>query len=66
MRMLIIAVVLGCGLTAAQVRERELCYSRAEAAAQERVDRECAVSFSTCPVARDILDELRRAQEECP
>lgn len=56
----------GCGLTAAQIRERDLCYERADAAAQDRVDRECAESFSTCPTADDIMDELRRAQEACP
>jgi hypothetical protein len=53
-------------MTAVQVRDRELCYSRAEAAAQKRVDQECADSFQTCLSANDILDELRVAQESCP
>jgi hypothetical protein len=56
----------GCGMSAAQVRDRELCYNRAETVAQDRVDRECSGSFRTCPVADDIMEQLRRAQEACP
>jgi hypothetical protein len=56
----------GCGLTAVQIRERDLCYERADAAAQGRVDRECSDSFAACPTADAIMDELRRAQEACP
>lgn len=66
MKTLIMLALTGCGLTAAQVRERELCYSRAESAAQARVDVECAASFATCAVGREILEELRIAQEACP
>jgi hypothetical protein len=55
-----------CGLSAVQVRERELCYERAEAAAQARVDAECAESFTDCATADAILTELRTAQEACP
>lgn len=67
MRPAVVALALvGCGLSAAQVRERELCYSRAEAAAQDRVDRECSGSFRTCPAADAIMAELRAAQEACP
>lgn len=58
--------VAGCGPTAAQVRERELCYERAEAGAQLRVDLECPGLFSTCVASTDILAELRREQEACP
>jgi hypothetical protein len=53
-------------MTAVQVRDRDLCYERAESAAQARVDAECAESFAACPVADDIMDELRQAQESCP
>ena len=57
----------GCGMSATQVRARDLCYSRAEAAAQARVDDECSAgSFAECPARHAILDELRRAQEACP
>ena len=55
-----------CGMTALQVRERDLCYSRAEIKAQDRVDSECDGAFKTCSAARDIMDELRRAEEACP
>jgi hypothetical protein len=66
MRVLLILTLAGCGMSAAQVRERELCYNRAETVAQDRVDRECSGSFRTCPVADDIMEQLRRAQEACP
>jgi hypothetical protein len=66
MRAVAIMLAVACGMTAAQVRERELCYAKAEANAQKRVDTECAVSFATCPLAGAILDELRAAQEACP
>ncbi len=56
----------GCGMSAVQVRDRNLCYGRADAAAQKRVDQECSDSFTTCLAANDILDELRAAQEACP
>lgn len=63
---ILIITAAGCGLSATQVRERELCYDRAETAAQKRVDDECSGSFSTCPVRSDIMAELRRNQEACP
>lgn len=66
MKLVAMVALTACGMSATQVRERELCYSKAEAKAQERVDRECSASFSTCPVARDILDGLRKDQEACP
>jgi hypothetical protein len=63
---LLTLALTGCGLTAAQVRDRELCYTRAESAAQRRVDLECRGSFLACPAADGILADLRRAQEACP
>lgn len=65
--LIVCLVIGGCGLSAVQIRERDLCFERAETAAQKRVDDECAEgSFSTCPAAKSILDELRAAQEACP
>jgi hypothetical protein len=61
-----VVLVAGCGLSAVQVRDRNLCYERADAAAQARVDRECPGSFSDCEAANAILDELRAAQKACP
>lgn len=55
-----------CGPTIEQLHERELCYQRAETAAQARVDAECPDLFTECPVADDILADLRQAQETCP
>jgi hypothetical protein len=66
MRMILLFALVGCGPTPEQLREREICYAKAEAAAQERVDTECAVSFATCPKGAEILDQLRTAQESCP
>lgn len=68
MRTLITLVLTSaaCGPSAEQLRDRELCYERAESAAQARVDHECPDLFTDCPVANDILDELRVAQEACP
>lgn len=64
---LVLAIAAGCGATLAEVRERDLCYERAETAAQKRVDVECeGASFSECPAAPAILDDLRKAQEGCP
>lgn len=65
MKMGLVLALVGCGLTATQVRERELCYGRAEAAAQKRVDAECPGKFSECAAADEILGELRTAQEAC-
>ena len=56
-------LVVACGPTAG---ERARCYARADAAAQERVDRECTGSFDTCPVADSIMADLKAAQEACP
>jgi hypothetical protein len=64
--LLTLILTSACGMTAVQVRDRDLCYERAESAAQARVDAECAESFAACPVADDIMDELRQAQESCP
>lgn len=61
----IAAVATGCSLSAAQLRDRNLCYHRADAAAQARVDAECADSFATCGAADPIMTELRTAQEAC-
>ena len=58
-------MLTGCGLTATQVRERQLCYHRADAAAQARVDAECPGSFSKCESADPIMAELRQSQEAC-
>lgn len=58
-------VTTGCGLSASQVRDRNLCYHRADAAAQARVDAECPESFLKCSAADPIMAELRAAQEEC-
>jgi len=65
-RHVILALALACGPTAEQLRERELCYERAESAAQSRVDSECPGSFAECPAADGIMAELRQAQEACP
>lgn len=54
--------VLGCGPSA----ERERCYQAADDRAQERVDAECGESFSSCPAADSIMEEMQRAQEACP
>jgi hypothetical protein len=62
----IILASAACGPSVEQLRDRELCYERAEGAAQARVDGECSGSFATCPAADGILDELRLAQEACP
>jgi hypothetical protein len=42
------------------------CLDAAEAAAQERVERECPGVFETCPASEAILADLQRAQEACP
>ncbi len=63
---LFVWLTIGCGLSAAQVRERDLCYERAEAAAQKRVDDECPESFAACPARDDIMAQLKRDQEACP
>jgi hypothetical protein len=62
----LLVLAAGCGLTAVQIKDRERCYARAEAHAQERVDDECPDTFRTCIKANDILEELRKAQEACP
>jgi hypothetical protein len=67
-RLRLLLCVLGpaCGPSAEQLRERELCYERAESAAQQRVDTECPGSFAECAAADGIMAELRQAQEACP
>jgi hypothetical protein len=60
-------LALACSATPEQLRERELCYERAESEAQRRVDSECeGMAFAECPVGHRILDDLRKAQEACP
>ena len=69
MRILLLATALACGPSLDQIRVRELCYTRAEAAAQARVDRECYAAgqpFAACPARPDILAQLQREQEACP
>lgn len=56
-------LLVACGPSAA---ERARCYADADAAAQARVNRECPVSFDTCPAADSIMDDLQAAQEACP
>lgn len=69
MQIIIAAITMvaltGCGLSAVQIRDRNLCYGRADAAAQARVDAECSDSFRSCPAAQSILDQLRTEQEAC-
>lgn len=63
----LLLMLAACGPSAEQLRDRELCYERAETEAQQRVDAECeGMAFAECPGAHAILDELRRAQEACP
>ncbi|MEY4545363.1 MAG: hypothetical protein RL685_1558 [Pseudomonadota bacterium] len=60
-------VATACGATAEQLRDRDLCYERAESAAQRRVDVECeGMGFAECPGSRAILEDLRKQQEACP
>jgi hypothetical protein len=68
MKLILLTLTLAaCGPTAEQLRARELCYTRAETEAQKRVDIECeGAAFAECQAARDILDDLRVAQEACP
>jgi hypothetical protein len=64
--MLLLLPLLGCGPTADELAARERCYEQAESDAQVRVDAECPESFAACPVADDIMGDLRAAQEACP
>lgn len=75
MRVLLIptlALTTACGASALQPETpldhspRDPCYERAEAEAQERVDRECPGAFASCPARADIMEELRLAHEACP
>jgi hypothetical protein len=60
-------LTVSCGASLAQLRDREMCYTRAETQAQKRIDVECeGMAFAECPAARAILQDLQKAQEACP
>lgn len=63
---ILVALLLGCGPHFAQFQTREICYSRAEVAAQALIDAECPQGLIYCSAAARILGGLQRDQEACP
>lgn len=61
-------LAVSCGAaTLDQLRERDLCFTRAETEAQKRIDVECeGTPFAECSAGRAILEDLRKAHEACP
>jgi hypothetical protein len=64
-KMGIVACLLGCGPSMAQLQARERCYEAAEAEAQRKVDELCPGKFAECSDATPILLELQARQELC-
>lgn len=59
-------LLVGCGGSLLDRGARELCYAQAEAKAQAKADAQCAdLAFLECPLADEIMSELKADQEAC-